>query len=77
MFLKECKYTEIKVIRHINDNLSDFSSDDDDDDESDKNKLELVRLVFQKILDITSQTGNAHKKACCIFKTMFKIIKIH
>ena len=24
-FLKECKYTEKKVIRHINDNLSDFS----------------------------------------------------
>ena len=36
VFLKECKYIEKKVIRHINDNLSDFSSssssDDDDDD---------------------------------------------
>ena len=40
VFLKECKYIEKKVIRHMNDNLSDFSSssssddDDDDDDES-------------------------------------------
>ena len=25
VFLKECKYMEKKVIRHINDNLSDFS----------------------------------------------------
>ena len=33
VFLKECKYIEKKVIRHINDNLSDFSSDDDDSDE--------------------------------------------
>ena len=28
VFLKECKYIEKKVIRHINDNLVDFSSDD-------------------------------------------------
>ena len=27
-----------------------------------KNKLELVRLVFQKIQAITSQTENAHNK---------------
>ena len=33
VFLKECKYIEKKVIRHINDNLSDFSSDDDSDEE--------------------------------------------
>ena len=33
-FLKECKYTETKkVIRHINDNLSDYSSVDDEPDE--------------------------------------------
>ena len=31
-FLKECKYTAKNVIRHINDNLSDFSSDDDESD---------------------------------------------
>ena len=37
VFLKECKYIEKKVIRLINDNLSDFSSEDDEDgDESDK-----------------------------------------
>ena len=43
VLLKECKYIEKKVIRHINDNLSDFSSssssssssDDDDDDGGD------------------------------------------
>ena len=28
-FLKECKYLEKKVIRHINDNMSDFSSFDE------------------------------------------------
>ena len=33
VFLKECQYIEKKVIRHINDNLSDFSSDDDYSDE--------------------------------------------
>ena len=33
VFLKECKYTEKKVIRHIYDNFSDFSSDDDESDE--------------------------------------------
>ena len=33
VFLKECKYIEKKVIRHIHDNLSDFSSDGDELDE--------------------------------------------
>ena len=32
VFLKECKYVEKKIIRHIHDNLSDFSSDDDNDE---------------------------------------------
>ena len=32
VFLKECKYIEKKVIRHINDNLSDFPSSDESDD---------------------------------------------
>ena len=32
VFLKECKYIEKKVVRHINDNLSDFSSDDEFDE---------------------------------------------
>ena len=33
VFLKECKYIENKVIWQINDNLSDFSSDDNSDEE--------------------------------------------
>ena len=33
VFLKECKYIERKLSRHINDNLSDFSSDDDESEE--------------------------------------------
>ena len=33
MFLKECKYIEKKVMGHINDNSSDFSSSDKSDEE--------------------------------------------
>ena len=33
VFSKECKYIEKKVIRHINDNLSGFSSPDNSDEE--------------------------------------------
>ena len=33
VFLKECKYVEKKVVRHIHDNLSNFSSDDESDEE--------------------------------------------
>ena len=33
VFLKECEYIEIKVITHINYNLSDFSSSDESDEE--------------------------------------------
>ena len=29
VFLKECKYIEKKVVRHIHDNLSDFSFSDE------------------------------------------------
>ena len=32
-FLKERKYIEKKVIRHINDNLSEFSSSNESDEE--------------------------------------------
>ena len=39
VFLKECKYIEKKVIRHINDNLSDFCSDDEESDE------EQIRII--------------------------------
>ena len=33
VLLKECKQIEKKVIRHINDNLSDFSSSDESNEE--------------------------------------------
>ena len=33
VFLKECKYIEKKVIRYINDTLSNFSSSDESDEE--------------------------------------------
>ena len=42
VFLKECKYIEKKAIRHINDNLIDFSSSD----KSDENQVSLVLVFF-------------------------------
>ena len=33
VFLKECKYIKKKIIRHINENLSDFSSSEESDEE--------------------------------------------
>ena len=33
IFLKECKYTEKKVIGHINDDLNGFSSSDESEEE--------------------------------------------
>ena len=33
VFLKECKYIQKKVVRHIHDNLSDFSYSSDESDE--------------------------------------------
>ena len=42
-----------------------------------KNKLELVRLVFQKILDIISQIGNAHiNKHAAFLMLCLKYIKL-
>ena len=32
-FLKECQYTEIKIVRHIHDNLSGFSYSSGESDE--------------------------------------------
>ena len=43
VFLKGCKYIEEKVIRHINNNLSDFSSDDDESDE------ELIKVIMVNV----------------------------
>ena len=45
VFLKECKFVDKKVIRHINDNFSDFSSSDESD-ESDEEYIEDMRLIF-------------------------------
>ena len=42
--LKECNYIKKKVIRHINDNLSDFSSDYSDN--SDVEQIKARRLSF-------------------------------
>ena len=39
-----CKYIEKKVVRHINDNLSDFSSDDDESDESDEELIKAIKI---------------------------------
>ena len=33
VFLKECQYVKKKVIRHIHDNVSGFSSSDESDEE--------------------------------------------
>ena len=44
-FLKECKHIEKKVIRHINDSLSDFTSSDESGD-SDEEKIKDIRLIF-------------------------------
>ena len=45
VFLKECKYIEKKVIRHISENLSDFSSD------SDEEQIKVIRLMlFQRAI---------------------------
>ena len=33
VFLNECEYIEKKVVRNINDNLSDFSNSSDESDE--------------------------------------------
>ena len=38
-----------------------------------KNKLELVRVLFQKTLDLASQTGMHRKKVRCILK-LFKML---
>ena len=41
--LKDCKYIEEKIIRHINDNLSDFSYSDESDEEQ---RLVILKMYF-------------------------------
>ena len=43
VFLKECKYIEKKVVRHIHDNLSDISYSSD---ESDEEQIKAIRLAI-------------------------------
>ena len=49
VLLKECKYTEKKVIRHIKDNLSDIFSSSDESDEK-HIKLCLQSIKIQKTI---------------------------
>ena len=43
VFLKQCKYIEKKVVTHIHDSLSDFSSDDE---KSDKEQIKAIWLII-------------------------------
>ena len=43
VFLKECKYVEKKVVRHIYDNLS-YSSSSNESDGSDEEKIKTLRI---------------------------------
>ena len=45
-FLKQCKYIEKKVVRHIIDDLESSSDDFDDSDDSDKEKIKAIKLIF-------------------------------
>ena len=47
VFLKECKDIKKKLIWHINDNLSDFSSSDYSD-HSDEEEIKAVKLILSK-----------------------------
>ena len=73
VLLKECKYTEKIVIRHIHDNLSDFfilllSLM--------KNKLQLVRRsCFKKYGKLLLQKGMYTKKYVVFLKLCLKFIK--
>ena len=45
LFLKECKYIEKKLIKHINDNLCDFSSSNESDDEEEE-QIKDMTITF-------------------------------
>ena len=48
VFLKECKYLEKDIIRHINGNLSDFSSSSS---ESDEEQIKAIRsMIFERTI---------------------------
>ena len=52
VFIKECKYIEKKVIRHSNDNFSDFSSDDESDEEWIKaiRSISFENAIFEGVI---------------------------
>ena len=54
MFLTECKCIQKKVIWHINDNLSDFFSDDDSDDSDEEQIKAMSLMLFKKVILKTS-----------------------
>ena len=61
VFLKECKYIEKKVVRHIHDNLSDFSysSFESDEDQMFSDKyLSLKHKRTQKVQNVESYYFN-------------------
>ena len=46
VFLKESRYSEKEVVRHIHDNLSNFSYHDDESDEYDERQIKAMKLIF-------------------------------
>ena len=75
MFLKECRYIEKKVIRHINDNLSDFSYSDDPDEE----KIRIItffEIVSKNTVHYFSNGECTQKKRVVFLKPCLQSIKI-
>ena len=50
VFLKECKYIEQKVVRHITDGLESFSDDSDDSDDSDEEQVNVKLMFLEKTI---------------------------
>ena len=76
VFLKECKYIDKRVIRYINNNLSDFSSSNESDKEYIRisSLLKKLGLCFTEIQHIISQTENVHKKVYNALKYIQKAV---
>ena len=53
VFLKECKYINKKVIRHIIDDLGSFSDDSEDSDEEQIKAMKIMffeNIFFEKVI---------------------------
>ena len=52
VLIEECKYIEKKVIRHSNDNFSDFSSSDEPDEEWIKviMSISFENVIFERVI---------------------------